>query len=106
MKAVLYGRFKQGLHSSSYSHAAMIVSQSSLVFDVGLLFRSRYEFAPEDVRRFHKTEAGVRVYHNRGDCESPVVFRVSLFRSQNLTLRTIRRCGFVPRGRMRFGAGA
>jgi hypothetical protein len=106
MKAVLYGRFKQGLSTSSYSRAAMIVSRSSLAFDVGVLFKDRYEFTPEDVRRFHKTDSGLRIYHNKPDCESPVVFRVELFRSQNLTLRTIKRVGFVPRGRIQFGAPA
>lgn len=106
MKAVLYGRFKQGLHTGSYSHAAMIVSRSRLAFDVGLFFKSRYEFSPDEVRRLQKTEQGLRVYHNREDCESPVVFRVDLFRSQNLSMRTIARAGFVPRGRMKFGKGA
>lgn len=106
MKAVLYGRFKQGLHTGSYSHAAMIVSPANLAFDVGLFFRSRYEFTPEDVRRLQKTDRGLRVYHNREDCLSPVVFRVDLFRSQNLSMRTITRAGFVPRGRMKFGKGS
>jgi hypothetical protein len=105
MKAVLYGRFKQGLHGGSYSHAVMVVSPTLLAFSVGVFFKSRYEFTPEDVRRLHKTEAGLRIYHNRSDCQSPVVFRLSLFKSQNLTMRSIRRAGFVPRG-ARFGADA
>ncbi|MDE0856865.1 MAG: hypothetical protein OSA97_20815 [Nevskia sp.] len=98
MKAVLYGRFKQGLHSGSYSLASMAVSTSSLSFDVGLFFRSRFDFTPEQVRRFHTTEGGLRIYHNRADCLSPVVFKVPLFKSQKLSMRTIRRVGFVPRG--------
>jgi hypothetical protein len=102
MKAVLYGRFKQGLHTSSYSHAAMIVSRTTLVFDVGLFFKDRFEFSPDEVRRLQKTDHGLRIYHNREDCLSPVVFRVDLFRSQNLSVRTIRRAGFVPRGQMKF----
>lgn len=102
MKTILYGRFKKGLNSSSYSYATMIVSPSSLVFVVGVLFRSRYEFRQEDVRRFHRTDAGLRIYHGRTDCPSPVVFKVALFKSQNLTLRTIKRSGFVARGG-RFG---
>lgn len=103
MRAVLYGRFKQGLHTGSYSHASMVVSPAQLVFDVGLFFKERFEFSPEDVRRLQKTDRGLRIYHNREDCLSPVIFRVDLFRSQNLSLRTIQRAGFVPRGRMKFG---
>ena len=106
MKAVLYGRFKQGLHSGSYSHAAMIVSPLNLAFDVGLFFKSRFEFSPDEVRRLQKTERGLRVYHNREDCLSPIVFRIDLFPSQNLSMRTIARAGFVPRGRMKFGNGS
>lgn len=102
MKAMLYGRFKQGLHTSSYSHATMIVSHAHLAFDVGLFFKDRFEFTPDEVRRLQKTDHGLRIYHNREDCLSPVVFRIDLFRSQNLSLRTIRRAGFVPRGRMKF----
>lgn len=105
MKAVLYGRFKQGLHGGSYSSAVMVVSASRLLFVVGILFRTRYEFAPEEVRRFHKTANGLRIYHSRSDCESPVVFKVSLFPSQNLTMRVIRRAGFTARG-ARFGGAA
>jgi hypothetical protein len=105
MKAVLYGRFKQGLHSGSYAQASMSVSPAQLVFDVGLFFRERFEFSPDEVRRLQKTERGLRIYHNREDCLSPVVFRVDLFRSQNLSMRTIQRAGFVPRGRMKFSSG-
>lgn len=103
MRAVLYGRFKQGLHTGSYSYAAMMVSPAQLVFDVGLFFKERFEFSPEDVRRLQKTDRGLRIYHNREDCLSPVVFRVDLFKSQNLSMRTIHRAGFIPRGRMKFG---
>ena len=102
MRVRLYGRFKQGLHSGSYSHAAMTVSPTQLVFDVGVFFRERFEFSPEEVRRLHKTDRGLRIYHNREDCLSPLVFRVDLFKSQNLSMRTIKRTGFVPRGRTRF----
>ncbi len=102
MKAVLYGRFKQGLTSGSYSHAAMVVSRTSLMFDVGIFFRDRYEFTPEQVRRLQTTERGLRIYHNKEDCLSPIVFKVALFKSQNLSMRTIKRTGFVPRGRMKF----
>lgn len=103
MKAVLYGRFKQGLTSSSSSHAVMIVSSTQLKFDVGLFFRNRFEFNPDEVRRFQRTDGGLRIYHNRSDCLSPIVFKVALFKSQNLTMRSISRAGFVPRGRMKFG---
>jgi hypothetical protein len=102
MKAVLYGRFKQGLHNGFYSHAAMVVSRSSLLFDVGFFFRDRYEFTPEQVNRLQTTDGGLRVYHNKEDCVSPIVFKVALFKSQNLSMRTIKRTGFVPRGRSRF----
>ena len=102
MRAVLYGRFKEGLYSGSYSHAAMVVSSSSLKFNVGVFFRNRYEFTPEQVRRFQTTEGGLRIYHNREDCISPIVFKVALFKSQKLSMRTIMRTGFVPRGRMQF----
>jgi hypothetical protein len=98
MKTILYGRLKQGLHGSSSSFAVLVVSSTRLVFIVGFLFKSRYEFTPEDVRRFHRSDAGLRIYHNRSDCASPVVFKVSLFKSQNLTLRTIKRCGFIASG--------
>lgn len=104
MRARLYGRFKQGLQSGSYSYAAMTVSPTQLVFDVGLFFKERFEFSPEQVRRLHKTDRGLRIYHNREDCLSPLVFRVDLFKSQNLSIRTIQRAGFVPRGRMKFGS--
>ncbi len=99
MKAVLFGRFKQGLVSSSYSQATMIVTPSRLAFHVGLIFRRRFEFNPDEVRRFHKTDAGLRIYHGKTEWLSPIVFKVALFRSQNLALRTIKRVGFVPRGR-------
>ena len=102
MKAVLYGRFKQGLTSGSYSHAAMVVSRTSLMFDVGVFFRNRYEFTPEQVRRLQTTDRGLRIYHNKEDCLSPIIFKVALFKSQNLSMRTIKRTGFVPRGRTRF----
>ncbi len=104
MKAVLYGRFKQGLADASYSQATMSVTSSQLSFDVGLIFKSRFDFTPEDVRRFHKTEEGLRIYHSKSEYLSPVVFRVALFRSQNLSLRSIKRAGFVPRGRLRLVA--
>jgi hypothetical protein len=106
MRAILYGRFKQGLHGGSYSYATMTVSPTELAFDVGLFFKERFEFSPEQVRRLQKTERGLRIYHNREDCLSPLVFRVDLFRSQNLSMRTIQRAGFVPRGRMKFGGSA
>lgn len=105
MRAVLYGRFKQGLHTGSYSLASMTVSPAQLAFDVGLFFKERFEFSPDEVRRLQKTDRGLRIYHNREDCLSPVIFRLDLFRSQNLSLRTIQRAGFVPRGRMKFGRG-
>ncbi|MDR3415996.1 MAG: hypothetical protein P4L83_07410 [Nevskia sp.] len=98
MEASLFGRFKQGLHSGSYSRATMTVTSELLSFEVGIFFRDRYAFTPGEVRRFHKTDAGVRIYHSRADCLSPIVFKVDLFRSQNLTLKTIKRMGFVPRG--------
>jgi hypothetical protein len=106
MKAVLFGRFKQGLTSGSYSQATMIVTSSQLAFDVGMIFRSRFEFTPEEVRRFHKTDEGLRIYHSKAGYISPVIFRVTLFRSQNLALRTIKRAGFVPRGRISFNAAS
>jgi len=102
MKTILYGQFKQGLYSGSTSHAVMIVSPTQLKFDVGLFFRNRFEFSPEEIRRFQRTDRGLRIYHNKTDCLSPIVFKVALFKSQNLALRSIKRAGFVPRGRMKF----
>lgn len=102
MKTILYGRFKQGLHSGSSSHAVMVVSQTQLKFDVGLFFRNSFEFNPDEIRRFQRTDGGLRIYHNKPGCLSPIIFKVALFKSQNLTLRSIKRAGFVPRGRMKF----
>lgn len=98
MKTVLYGRFKQGLHGGTYSHAALVISSSRLLLDAGLFFRKRYEFTPDQVRRLQTTEHGLRIYHKREDCLSPIIFRVYLYKSQNLVLRTIQRIGFIPSG--------